>query len=253
MTGALSVLTLNLWNVNQPLRLRMDRLVDYLRSDPPDVVALQEDRRAGGRLQSETIAARAGYDFVHTVRATCDPWPEEGLAVLTRLPSRPWPSIPLPRMRMLQRVVVRVAQGGPRLVVANTHLAYRRSDAARRLAQSRIVCDALDRSIARCPVVLCGDMNDDPRSEPLEAFRRAGLTDAWEAAGGGGIGLTFSSANPWTTEAFLPDRRLDYVLVSPGSAIGACDIVLTGDDGWGPVSDHYGVRVRLTLDGATPG
>jgi hypothetical protein len=71
--------------------------------------------------------------------------------------------------------------------------------------------------------------------------------DAWEAAGGGGAGVTFSSANPWTGSARWPDRRLDYVLVSGELAVDACAVVLTGDDGWGPVSDHYGVRVQLRL------
>jgi endonuclease/exonuclease/phosphatase family metal-dependent hydrolase len=248
-TSELSVLTLNLWNVNQPLGVRMDRLVDYLLADPPDVVALQEDRRAGTRLQSATIAARAGYPFVHTIRATSDPWPEEGLAVLTRRPSRPWPATVLPRLRVLQRVVLRCPWGTPRVVIANTHLAHRRSDGAYRLEQTRIVCGVLGRSLGRMPVVLCGDLNDEPRSETVETFRRAGMTDAWDAAGGGRAGVTFSSANPWTGSARWPDRRLDYVLVSGELGIEACAVVLTGADGWGPVSDHYGVRVQLRLKG----
>lgn len=251
----LSVLTLNLWNINEPLRLRLDRLVEYLRADPPDVVALQEVSRVGERLQSELLADAADYPFVHDVRATRPPLREEGLAVLTRMPSRPWPATRLPGAsvggwRVLQRVSLRGPDSPDRMLIANTHLAYRRRDRARRQAQADTIRTVLHRTLGRAPVVLCGDLNDTPDSSPIATLRGSGaheLIDAWEVAGDGSPGLTFASANGWTSFALGPDRRIDYVLVSRGIRVHACRVVLTGADGWGPVSDHYGVRVELQV------
>lgn len=236
----LSVLTLNLWNLNEPLELRMQRLERWLAEHRPDVVALQEVAAAEGATQAHRLAA-AGDWQVHYQRATGDADRHQGLAVLTGPAAAGLPTVELPEVagdepRILQQVEVPV--GAVRLRLANTHLAWRPADTAGRVRQAATVARGL--ADAAEPVLLVGDLNDVHDSPPLR-----------ELAGTGGLldrcdddQPTFAADNPWTWQPELLDRRVDHVLSDGGVTVTAVRRVLTGGDG-PVVSDHHGVLARV--------
>ncbi|MCW2913336.1 MAG: hypothetical protein JWN52_1404 [Actinomycetia bacterium] len=108
------------------------------------------------------------------------------------------------------------------------------------------------------PVFVCGDLNTGPDSEEIRMLTgRSGVAapnlvfyDAWEMAGDGGPGTTWSNDNPWAAPALFPDRRIDYVLSAwprPGGAGHPVRCEVVGKepvDGVLP-SNHYCVLADL--------
>jgi endonuclease/exonuclease/phosphatase family metal-dependent hydrolase len=109
------------------------------------------------------------------------------------------------------------------------------------------------------PPVLVGDFNTDPESAEIRFLkglqsldgRGAYFCDAWEWAGDGGKGATWSNVNPHAARWYWPNRRIDYVLVGHPRADGAgrieaCKLVFAEPaDGVWP-SDHFGVFASLS-------
>jgi endonuclease/exonuclease/phosphatase family metal-dependent hydrolase len=134
------VLTLNLWNVNEPLAARMSAL------------------------------AAASCGLAHAVD-------NDALSILSRFPvvrsqSAPLPEAPRdePRQVLLAEVLI---EGRP-LLVANTHLAWRPKMIVERKAQ--VLLAAIERQgAAHDAKILCGDFNDDPDSPALRAVLESGL------------------------------------------------------------------------------
>ncbi len=110
----------------------------------------------------------------------------------------------------------------------------------------------------RYPIVLCGDFNAGPDSDEIRILTGQSATaapglvfyDAWEVAGDGTPGYTWSNLNPLAAVAMYPDRRFDYVL-SAWPRLGAvghpthCELLgVVPSDGL-QLSDHYGVLADL--------
>jgi hypothetical protein len=73
--------------------------------------------------------------------------------------------------------------------------------------------------------------------------------DAWDMAGDGGPGHTWSNRNPLAAVALWPDRRIDHILSAWPRAHGVghpthCAL-LGADPDQPPLSDHYGVAADL--------
>jgi endonuclease/exonuclease/phosphatase family metal-dependent hydrolase len=110
----------------------------------------------------------------------------------------------------------------------------------------------------RHPVLVCGDFNAGPDSDEIRmltgrsASPAPGLVfyDAWEVAGDGTAGHTWSSCNPLAAIAMYPDRRFDYVL-SAWPRLGAvghpthCELLGVVPKDQMQLSDHYGVVADL--------
>lgn len=99
------------------------------------------------------------------------------------------------------------------------------------------------------PTVMTGDLNAEPSSVPYRVLTRdtvdAGgppLQDAFTISAAGHYGPT-SSWNAF--KAIEPNRRIDYVLVSPGVRVGTHAILPDAWDGRFP-SDHLPVIASLT-------
>jgi endonuclease/exonuclease/phosphatase family metal-dependent hydrolase len=93
------------------------------------------------------------------------------------------------------------------------------------------------------PVIVAGDLNAAPDSPVLRPLTRAGLVDAWTAAGGDPQAVTLSSAHPYAPMEVeeLIDKRIDHVFVRPGrdgQRIEFAGATLAGGD---EASDHYAV------------
>lgn len=243
------VLSINLWNVNPPLELRMRRLAAHLRAQRYDLVALQEVSDYGAGSQADFLAAEAG--FAQTVSDWASRGDErgEGLAVLSQRPVASSQGLDLPAVardgpRIAQRLTIDV--DGTEVDVVNTHLTHLLDAATGRTEQARHIAARLRADDVA--TLLFGDLNDSPASAPLRVLTGppVGLVDALAVAGNGDK-LTWSSANPWLDQSFAPDRRLDYVLHSADVHPVACDVVL--DAPGEEVSDHYGVAATVDLPG----
>lgn len=268
------ILTLNLWQEQGPWPRRMELCASRLAALSPDVICLQEVREVPDRVpnQAETLASRLGYTTC--VYRAVQPWGggDEGLAILSRWPLEAADDIELPfwpdrsRRRCLGARLK--APSGP-FWVFTTHLAYRLGDGALRelqvLEAERFVSTRAA-SLPGTASLLCGDFNAVPESDEMRFLRglctlggrRVYYQDAFEKLHPGVAGHTWCRENPYTAAlAFLePDRRLDYIYVTPRTRAGAgviesCRIVLSEPDPDGVYcSDHYGLlcEVRVHAD-----
>ncbi|MFA9432248.1 endonuclease/exonuclease/phosphatase family protein [Egicoccus sp. AB-alg2] len=254
MPGSVRLLTLNLWGTNGPVERRMADLVSYLDVIRPDVVALQEVRPLRGRPQCVPLAEAAGFTHVRFTRSWRRDGDEEGLAVLTRWPMEPLKPVALPgenvdMPRQLQRVVVDLPPGP--LLVANTHLTWRRRHGGVRLEQARTIRHVLASDPG--PKVLLGDLNATRRSRALRALVApfppdSALTDVFDVTGEDAP-ATFAFGNPFARQPWLLGRRVDHVLVGEDLEVVDARVVLTGLD-HRVVSDHYGVLADVLVQEA---
>jgi endonuclease/exonuclease/phosphatase family metal-dependent hydrolase len=117
---------------------------------------------------------------------------------------------------------------------------------------------ARGRSQETYPAILVGDFNTDPESAEIRYLkglqslggRSAYWCDAWEHAGDGSKGVTWSKGNDFAAWAPWPNRRIDYIFVAQPRLGGAgtivdCNVACNErvDDVW--PSDHFGVFARL--------
>lgn len=235
------LLTWNVWSEYGPFNERAERIEEMVRELAPDVVILQE--WAGQTLGYEhTAAASDGASC-----AVLSRWP------IVRSQERQLPGGALPGRALFGEV------GGPRgpLQVFSVMIgAFRLDDSEARQAQVRDLTTFVGEVAARRhPTVVAGDFNAPPDSDEIRMLtgRSAPGTpgvvfyDAWEIAGDGGPGYTWSNANPWAQPGLYPDRRFDYVLSAWPRAGGAghpvrCEVVGAGPR---PASDHYAVLAEL--------
>jgi endonuclease/exonuclease/phosphatase family metal-dependent hydrolase len=114
------------------------------------------------------------------------------------------------------------------------------------------------------PQVLMGDFNTVPESDEIRWLgglttlgdRRVFYQDAWATAHPDLPGVTWALENPYRARMgwLRPDRRMDYVFVTPPrgdgrGAIRAAAVVFDhpGDDGV-YASDHYGVLADVQYE-----
>jgi endonuclease/exonuclease/phosphatase family metal-dependent hydrolase len=263
------IVTLNLWQEQGPWQERIPLTRERLEALRPDVVCLQEVRQVEGKIpnQAATLAEGLGLDLAYE---TAQPWGggDEGLAILSRFPIRARESLALPTTpRESRRICLGAELEAPEGVawVFTTHLAFRLTDGV--LREQQVV--ALDRFVQerhdRGPLasILTGDFNAGSDADEIRFMR--GLTtleghrtyyqDAFALCNPGVAGYTWCRENPYTQELewLEPDRRLDYVFVTPMNRKGAGRIhgsrlVCTEPDSKGVrCSDHYGVLAEVTL------
>jgi endonuclease/exonuclease/phosphatase family metal-dependent hydrolase len=228
----------------------------------PDVVCLVESWRHGDNTQPGRIAQRLGlahHGFVGD-------WAEEDWVSGVGFVSR-WP-MGDPVRRQLRaddgsgfgeavHVVIDGDRGPIQLYVAM--LDYPVDASSLRQAQvkklSRFVQETSRR---RYPTVVCGDFNAGPDSEEIRMLTGATTTpeaglvfyDAWEVAGDGTAGYTWSNRNPLAAVGLYPNRRFDYILSAWPRLGGAghpthCALLGVRPSGELQLSDHYGVVADL--------
>ncbi len=242
------LLTLNLWNVSEPLEPRYRALEAGLRRLRPDIVCLQEVARdpKSGRSQAELVAAMGGLE--HRAEGN-------GLAILcsasiTRSKSVALPDFPgdYPRQILLADIVI---EGRP-LLVANTHLAYR----PEMVRERKIQVDALlaafkdyatgGTAIAK---VLCGDFNDTADSPAICAVLASAehFRDSYAECHPDRPGYTFFTQNKYVDPIWTEAQRIDYVFANSDLVLEDCSVVFDGNNGLEPVSDHFGVFCKLAF------
>lgn len=263
--------TWNLWWKFGPWEARQLPIATELDAVDADVVCLQEVWADDEHDQAETLAASSGRHMARTRN-------EEGAAhafgnaVLSRWPILHHHTIVLPGRdgepshRSALFCEIEVPGAVHPWWIVSTHLEWRYSASEHRQMQlETIVAEcARVRSLAPDTIVVIGaDFNAVAESDELR--RLSGLskpyggslifTDAWDAVSDE-PGHTWSRANPHSSNAQWPRRRLDAVFVSwprpkpTGNPIAAelfgLSALPTGiDDATMVPSDHYGVVVEL--------
>lgn len=258
------VATWNVWDRYGPWREREPAITATLRDAAPDIVVLAEAWEDDDDAQADRLAKALGLP--HTVfrgAPSAAGGGRSGIALLSR-----WPLGQVGRQQLgFQQDqfdsghAVHARADGPRgpLHVFGTVLGWKLDHSAQRQEQVRAL-GGFVRQAGRndAPVVVCGDFNAAPDSDEIRmltgraAAAAPGVVfyDAWEMAGDGTAGHTWSRANPWTRPVLWPDRRIDYIFSAWPRAGGAghpvhCELI--GErpvDGVVP-SDHYGVLADL--------
>ncbi len=259
------VLSWNLWWRFGPWEARRPAIAATLARLDADVVCLQEVWEDAEICFAAELAKPLGFHHAYGTRmdlagvnfgnAILSRWPITGSEVL---------HLPAPDDANEMRTCVRADIDGPRgaLQVFSTHLNWRFDQSHIRQDQVRAICAFIARSRAdgghSFPPILGGDFNADPDSDEMRMLTGRSATpepklvfhDAWEVAGEGSDGTTWSNDNPYAKLDLEPDRRIDYLLAGWPKAGGAghvtkCTVECTEPvDGIVP-SDHYGVLAEL--------
>jgi endonuclease/exonuclease/phosphatase family metal-dependent hydrolase len=238
---------------------RRDRVAALVRFHAPDAVGVQEalasmladlDARLPGfaRVGVGRADGREGGEFSAILYRT------DRLELLDSGTFWLSPTPEVPGSKGWDAAIERVAtwarfrdrRTGCRLVHLNTHFDHIGERA--RQESARLIRRRLAALSAGDPVIVTGDLNADPRSAPYRIFTRdtipgaiPPLADAFAASRDGSYGPT-STWNGF--EAIEPERRIDYVLVSPSITVLAHGILSDQWDGRFP-SDHLPVLAAV--------
>jgi endonuclease/exonuclease/phosphatase family metal-dependent hydrolase len=211
--------------------LGMEALARTIEEQNADIVALQEVARGwviyGSLDMLAWLTQRLKMEYVYG-STTGALW---GNAILSRMPILDHELHRLPPDDLLLKrgfIWAQVDVGsGERLNMIATHYHHPEEGNAIRVAQSQAVLDYWQ-GAPRTAVL--GDLNAQPGSPEMEMLRQAGFADALDLAG----------VSPgYTYSARAPDRRIDYIWLSPD--LRATDAAIPPSD----ASDHLGIVAAI--------
>ena len=254
----LKIFSLNIWNLNDDFSRRMEIIDNYLFRSKPEIICLQEvsiDPLSG---VPQTSCLRKILRESSILYSTQGKWDdrEEGLATLTTLPIVAFESFMLPDVEgdMQRRVQFTVLSHFERnIVIANTHLAYHLDSNTGRAQQCAVIIDHLQRITERYEtknIVLAGDLNTIPNSEPMNVLLNSplNLTDCFEGSEYRRTRYTFPVESPYSNSNLWPNRWIDYALFSPSLRVNAARLVLDGKETGEFASDHAALEVSFELN-----
>ncbi|OZF45365.1 endonuclease/exonuclease/phosphatase family protein [Rhodococcus sp. 14-1411-2a] len=236
----LRLVTLNLWNLNPPLKQRMAALDAQARSLNADIYCFQEVSPVQpARLQLTMVEALRGFNISYAQTGEWKGRPE-GLATLSRRAASDSIYERLPGASSDMDRGLLVTRYG-RLFVINTHWAYRIDDEELRQMQARHA-GAIIKELTgnkQNQVVFCGDLNTTADSRTVQLFlKQTGLLHVLDPSPD-----TFSSKNIFADPALTVDRAIDHIFVSPNIEFRSPE-VLSSVDGI-HASDHFAVSVDI--------
>ena len=202
----------------------LSRLAEVINTLGPDVVALQEVDRHTGRLNGVDLpgelALLTGMDFAFG-RAMEYDGGEYGEAILSRFPivdvtNHALPHLEASEPRAALAATIQIPASEQTFVFIGTHLDHQRSPEDR-VMQAREINEVI-KQYPNQPVLLAGDLNAEPGSEPMRILADH-WTDAWTEEGG------------FTIPSDAPRKRIDYILYRP-------------NDRWSVVKMYRGIDVQ---------
>jgi endonuclease/exonuclease/phosphatase family metal-dependent hydrolase len=277
-SSTIRVVTWNVWGrYGADCEVRQEALEQTLEQTAPDLVCLVEAWRQGDSTQSGRVAARLGLahhrfvgdreqkDREQQDREQQDREQQDwvsGIGLVSR-----WPMTE-PRRRPLRAQdgsgfgeAVHVAVAGDRGLIQlfAVMLDYPLDASGLRQHQVRqLVRFIAETASRRDPIVVCGDFNAGPDSDEIRMLtgRSAPVApgmvfyDAWEMAGDGSPGFTWSNRNPLAAIGLYPDRRFDYIFSAWPRRGGAghptgCSLLGVRAPQEQQLSDHYGLAADL--------
>jgi endonuclease/exonuclease/phosphatase family metal-dependent hydrolase len=216
--------------------LGMEALAQVIETQQADIVTLQEVSRGwvvnGSLDMLSWLSQRLGlpyYAYTPSGDALV------GQAVLSRYPlllaeAHPLPPRDLPLKRSFAYLQIDIGQATP-LNLINTHFHHRTTDSVIRLTQVKTILVFLtDRQLDH--LILTGDLNATPDTPEIQLFYEHGLKDV----------IIEANLTPgYTVDSVQPDKRLDYILISPD--LTASDVVIPHST----ASDHLGIVATINL------
>jgi endonuclease/exonuclease/phosphatase family metal-dependent hydrolase len=256
------VVTWNVWGRYGSWRERQAGIEQALADAAPDVVCLMESWSAADGTQADLVARRLGLE--HSVFDGGRPQEDwvSGIGLASR-----WPVTAHERRALYGAdgsdagaalfALIDGDRGPVQLFVVV--LDYPLGASGVRQAQVRQLAGFIrQRARRRHPTVVCGDFNAGPDADEIRMLTGKaappvpGLVfyDAWEVAGDGTPGYTWSNRNPLAAVALFPDRRFDYVLSAWPRRGGVghpvrCERLGVLPPDQPQLSDHYGVLADL--------
>ncbi|MGW9415642.1 endonuclease/exonuclease/phosphatase family protein [Arthrobacter cupressi] len=253
------IVTWNVWGLYGPWQEREAAILATLESARPDILVLTESWARGADSQCRRLADRLGmpHHAFSGVTAQEDEAALSGVAVMSRWPISSTEGHTFGSLRV-QSARIDGPRGRIQVHGAVMDAWWLDESQARQDAVRAFCAHAHASQHERTPLVVAGDFNADPDSEEMRLLtgRAAapvkGLSfyDAWEVAGGGGRGCTWSNANRWAVQLLWPDRRIDYILTAAPRRGGAGHPLAAALLGTAPVggiypSDHYALQADI--------
>lgn len=242
----MKLLTFNIWHNMGDWEARRPLLIEAIRLENADVIALQEVLQdlPGLPLQAQTIADALGGDyrvFFSSVDAEGAPR-RYGNAILTRLPvlAHDWVALrPLTDYRTALRV--RVDVGGRAVDICNTHLAWQEDAGPVRTEQIAHMLDWLPDD--GTPLIVMGDLNAQMDKPEITNLRGERFVE------------TFSFLHPERAMETTMNPgynssgvHIDHILVEKGHFQPiSSDIIGKEETGGEWPSDHFGISARIRL------
>lgn len=251
----------NVWAQYGPWEARERGIVETLRGHDPDVVILAEAWETDDASQAARLSESLGLAY-HVFAGQEDEGSgnRTGIALLSRWPILHHANQQLGDDTDWERVLFAELDGprGP-VQVYGVVLSWKLQHSSLRQAQVRDLASYIMKTQnRRGPVIVAGDFNAVPDSDEIRMLTgRAAVPvpdlvfyDAWEIAGGGGPGHTWSNDNHWAVPVLWPSGRIDYVLSAWPRRGGAghpvhCEIIGAELAAGVIPSDHYGVLADL--------
>ena len=209
----------------------LERLAKIISDLKPDVVALQEVDRRTSRASGIDQAARLGeLTKMHAVFGNAMHFSGGGYgeAILSRFPMEEIVNYRLPfrfgqESRSVISARIKPDRGLPELIFAGTHLCHQSNETRTEQAQQ---INRLFPAQEGVPVILAGDLNARPGSDPMEVL----LRDRW-------------------VDAIAPQSRIDYVLFRKRDPWRVVDVQIVDER---IASDHRPVLAILEWQGESP-
>ncbi|HEX8524243.1 MAG TPA: endonuclease/exonuclease/phosphatase family protein [Tepidisphaeraceae bacterium] len=213
-------------------KLDAKRIAEVIKDAKPDLVALQEVDKGVSRSGNKDQAAQLGkLTGMHGIFGKATDWDggDYGCAILSRLPYNKSTTQPLPVTGKREpRVAVAIYTSAPKqtpLIFVATHLEHQNQ--GDRMAQAKALKDWIN-TFDYKNVILAGDFNAQKDNEALGLFFKDGWTNA--------------SGNDDTFPSPLPMRKIDWILLPPGSGWRVKDVDVPAER---VASDHRPVVVEL--------
>jgi endonuclease/exonuclease/phosphatase family metal-dependent hydrolase len=248
----ITVATLNILHNLEDWPLRVPLIVQELIDLKPEVVCLQEcllrpsragqitdalNRSLGGELYRRFEARRTGW----LARI-------EGIAVVARLPVVEEDRLPLRSgNRVSQRIRFSISDGRT-LDVVNNHFHHPLEDHQTRTREARSLVRWLASHPAANATVIAGDLNAEPE-EPAIRMLKEHFASVFDVLG---IPEPVTYGTPYAEqfESPVPQKTIDYILISPGAGVEFCRRAFERPHAENPhiyASDHYGLVAGLVI------
>lgn len=258
--ASLKVVTLNIWNYNEPWLERRELLANELIELSPDVIGFQEirddqEQNVDGLDQAAQFAQLLeGYEYIFqpamhypSEHPSC-----EGVAIFSRLPVRSHDYIKLSRTDDYddhhKRVLLHAELEGPGCVVDFYVTHFSLSSVSRKL-QAQEVLEYVGQTAKGDLTIVAGDFNDSPESATYALLTgEGGFEDLWVATQGEAEGGTWPSDEPV--------ERIDYIFCRPalselpaGTRCEVTQLVTKAGPGGLMGTDHRGLMAHFELPG----
>ena len=240
----------NAWRHRRAMVLGILRTADFwgIQEALPEQVRDLEQGCSEFKLLARTREEDAAKGEACPILYRADRWEldpaEHGTFWLSETPevagSKSWDSS-LPRICTFARFTAKTAAGARALYVFNAHLDHR--GPAARLASAKLVAERIKARKHADPVILLGDFNCGPSSDPLKLLlgdTALGLRDAWRETNPDAPER--GTFNGWADKC--GDERIDWILFAGGLDVESASIDADKREGRWP-SDHAIVRAEF--------